>query len=399
MKLIYTFIVACCMSICNFAQVFNTGTITVTFNDPSRTGGFGSGGGPGRQIQSEVYYPATTAGSNVAVANGIFPIVVFGHGFVMDWNSYDNVYSQLSKRGYIVVLPRTEGNTSPNHNDFGLDLALVSQKMLALNTTNTLAPIFVGKVLQKAAIGGHSMGGGSSFLAAKNNTNIACLFNFAAAETNPKSSSAAKQVAVPTLIIGGELDCVASPASHQDKMYDSCVSNKKFEIILKKITHCDFGNGTNSNCLLGQNLSFCGSQTTNSVALARYMKYVNPFLDHLLKNNCNAGNVFMDSLNLSPLTFAKKITGTLACSTTGINEINIGNTKLYPNPANGDVLFIQSEQTIESIEVLDILGRQQLKEKATSEKQNVEISSLAKGIYLVNITIGDQVIQHKLIRE
>lgn len=399
MKQIYTFIAALCLNLGVLAQTFNTGTITLTFNDPTRTGGFGSGGGAGRQIQTEVYYPATTAGSNVAVASGSFPIVVFGHGFVMDWNSYDNVYEMLSKRGYIVALPRTEGNPSPSHSDFGLDLALVSQKMLALNATNTLAPIFVGKIAQKAAIAGHSMGGGSSFLAAKNNTNIACLFNFAAAETNPKSSSAAKQVTVPTLILGGERDCVAGAAGNQDKMYDSCISNKKFEIILKKLTHCDFGNGTNTNCVLGQNLSFCSSQITNSVALARYMTYVNPFLDHLLKGNCNAGNLFMDSLNMSTLIFAKKQTGTLACSTVGLNELTSGNTRIYPNPANGDILFIQSEQEISSVEIIDLLGRQQLKVVTTTSKQAIDISLLAKGIYILNITSGDKLLQHKLVRE
>ena len=31
-----------------FSQTFQTGTITLTFNDVARTGGFGSGGGPGR---------------------------------------------------------------------------------------------------------------------------------------------------------------------------------------------------------------------------------------------------------------------------------------------------------------------------------------------------------------
>jgi hypothetical protein len=42
---------------------FSVGHRTMTFNDPSRTGGFGSGGGAGRQIQTEIYYPAATAGT------------------------------------------------------------------------------------------------------------------------------------------------------------------------------------------------------------------------------------------------------------------------------------------------------------------------------------------------
>ena len=76
------FILITLLSTFGFAQTYQTGTITLTFNDASRTGGFGSGGGAGRQIQIEVYYPATVAGSNVAVASGSFPVVVIGHGFV-----------------------------------------------------------------------------------------------------------------------------------------------------------------------------------------------------------------------------------------------------------------------------------------------------------------------------
>ena len=50
----------------SFAQ-FSVGHTTITFNDPTRTGGFGSGGGTGRQIQTEIYYPAASAGTGVEV--------------------------------------------------------------------------------------------------------------------------------------------------------------------------------------------------------------------------------------------------------------------------------------------------------------------------------------------
>lgn len=381
------------------AQTFNTGTLTVTFNDPLRTGGFGSGGGPGRQIQTEIYYPAAVSGSNVALAAGSFPVVVFGHGFVMDWASYDNIYALLSKRGYIVALPRTEGGTSPNHADFGADIALVAQNMLALNATNTIAPAFTGKVLQKAALGGHSMGGGCSFLAAKNNTNIACVFNFAAAETNPKASSAAKFVTVPTLIIGGERDCVAPASTNQDKMYDSCLAAKKFEVILKKLTHCDFGNGTNSNCLLGQNLSFCGSQVSNTVALNQYMAFVNPFLDHLLKADCASGNRFMDSVNLSPVIFSKKQTGTLACVTAGIDELAKEEIRISPNPLQSDKLTLVSEFPLNTINVSDITGKIHISEQVDGFAATLELSVLPPGMYFIIIKSERGTSIRRLVKE
>jgi len=58
---------------------------------------------------------------------------------------------------------------------------------------------------------GHSMVGGSSFLAAENYTNFTALINFAAATTNPSSITAASHVTVPLLMFIGENDGVAPP--------------------------------------------------------------------------------------------------------------------------------------------------------------------------------------------
>ena len=95
------------------AQNLNIGHTTLTFNDPARSGGFGSGGGPGRQIQTEVYYPATVVGENTAVADGQWPVIVFGHGFAMNWDAYANIWNYLVPYGYIIAFPRTEGGLFP----------------------------------------------------------------------------------------------------------------------------------------------------------------------------------------------------------------------------------------------------------------------------------------------
>ena len=87
MRLLFI-IIAFIATIQSLAQNINVGHTTITFNDPNRSGGFGNGGGPGRQIQTEIYYPATTSGENVAVANGQWPVIVFGHGFAMNWDAY-----------------------------------------------------------------------------------------------------------------------------------------------------------------------------------------------------------------------------------------------------------------------------------------------------------------------
>lgn len=369
------------------AQTYSTGTITVTFNDPARTGGFGNGGEPGRQIQTEIYYPALTSGSNVAVANGQFPVVVIGHGFVMEWNSYDNIYSMLTKRGYIVALPRTEGTFNPNHSDFGKDLAIVGSKMLQLNITNTLTSIFAGKIIQKLAISGHSMGGGSSFLASSNHPNLTCLFNFAAAQTSPRSSQAAKTVTVPTLIIGGQSDCVVPYNTNQLVMWDSTAADKKFILNLKNLTHCDFGNGSSFNCVFGQTSSGCPSTVSNTLALNYYMNFVNPFLDALLKSDCAAADNFMDSLNLSGRIFSKNILGSISCSNTSIKENRNEDFILSPNPSNGNVNILYKENLGKiDVKTTGIDGKEiEIKSFENSNGLTLDTDVLAPGIYFITI--------------
>lgn len=391
MKKLFT-ILAILATFCINAQIFQTGTLTLTFNDPLRSGGFGSGGGPGRQIQTEIYYPAVTAGSNVAVASGTFPVVVIGHGFVMTWDSYDNIYSELSKRGYIVALPRTEGSASPNHSEFGRDLAQVAGKILDLNISNTITPIFVGKINGKAAIGGHSMGGGSSFLGASANNTLTSLFNFAAAQTNPRSSLAAKTVTVPTLIIGGRNDCVASYTTNQSIMWDSLASANKFALNLKNLTHCDFSNGGSTTCNFGQTTSGCGSTVSNTLALKMYMNFLNPFLDATLKGDCMAATQFMDSVNNSTVIFSKKLQGSIACAATGINLNNYNMISVFPNPTN-DHINITTGQFKDVVNLtLYNLNGEILKKLVIEPSQKVIIQMQAYpcGIYFIKVNSKEE---------
>lgn len=381
------------------AQTFPVGHMSINFKDPARTGGYSISGGistntvSGRDIGTEIYYPATLTGDNKPVANGQFPIVVFGHGFVMGWDSYDNIYNSLATKGYIVLLPRTEGGFSPNHTEFGSDLRFLGNAALDLNTisTSTVLAQFNGKISQKVAIGGHSMGAGSSYLAAASNNSINCLFNFAAATTNPSSISSASLVTIPTLVISGARDCVADTTVQNDH-YSALTSLQKFHIILKQLTHCDFGTGSNTNCVFGQNSSGCSNQVSNVLAFARYMNYLEPYLANQLKNNCGEGQRFMDSLNTnSSLRSGVKKTGTIACNTTEIKNFNNDySISVFPNPTKYNInISFSSEVNQQTVfELYDISGKQALKiiEENPFNVKEINIQSLDNGTYVLIVT-------------
>lgn len=168
-----------------FAQ-YPVGNRTVTFTDPDRGG---------RSVETVFYYPAVAAGSNQTFTTGDFPLIVFGHGFSMGQDAYGNFVSALVPLGYILAFPTTEGGLSPDHGDFGDDLEFLIRKIQSEGSGNATSFLY-GHVGSTSALMGHSMGGGSSFLAAANNFNITALVNFAAAETTPSAIVAASNVQI-----------------------------------------------------------------------------------------------------------------------------------------------------------------------------------------------------------
>lgn len=397
-------------SLAMLSQPFPVGHMSINFKDVGRTGGYAISGGvttntaTGRDIGTEVYYPATTAGNNQPVAAGQFPVVVIGHGFVMGWDSYDNIYNQLAAKGYIVLLPRTEGSFSPNHGEFGADLRYLANAGMNLNSisTPTVLLTFNGKVAQKSAIGGHSMGAGSSYLAAANNTSITCLFNFAAATTNPSSISSASLITVPSLVISGARDCVAD-TTVQNSHYNALASAKKFHVILTQLTHCDFGNGTNGNCTLGQGTSGCGNQVSNALAFPRYMNYLQNFLDNQLKNDCPAGQRFMDSVNTaSSLRSGLKKQGSIICLSTGIKESANSFYSVFPNPTQNTLNINFNNESLSNLKIEIVNTTGQIVYNTTihdrTNEITLDIETLDSGIYFLVVYNHEKKHIQKLVK-
>lgn len=297
------------------AQV-QVGHTTITFADPSRTGGFGSGGGSGRQIQTEIYYPAATAGDNVPILGGNYPVIVFGHGFVMVWSAYQNVWDAVVPEGYIIAFPRTEGSISPSHGDFGLDLAYVAEQ-IQNRGVNDPAFFFYQKTAPTTALMGHSMGGGAALLGSQNNANITAMAVLAAAETNPSAVAAAPGINVPSLIFSGGNDCVTPPATNQLLMYNALASKCKTHVTITGGSHCQFADD-NFNCGFGE------ATCTPSPAISRAQQhtslntYLIPFLNKYLKGTCSPNSNF-DGV----LAAGTDITYTQSCISQAGNNVTV----------------------------------------------------------------------------
>lgn len=293
---------------------YNVGHTTITFQDPSRGN---------RNIQTEIYYPTSgPAGNNVAIANDTFPVIVFGHGFVMAWSAYENIWQALIPKGYIMAFPRTEGNAfSTNHQRFGWDLQYLVGAMQDQGA-NSSSVLYQG-VATSTAIMGHSMGGGAGFLAADSlcqngSPLLRALIGLAPAESSSNgvsSINSARTVTVPSLILSGSQDGVTPPNVHHIPMYDSLASTCKTFVNIAGGAHCYFAN-SNFNCDFGETTSSSGISITRLEQQAMMLDYLEPFLDYWLKYDCSASEPLMDSLNLSTrTTFQQECTPSMTIDT------------------------------------------------------------------------------------
>jgi Secretion system C-terminal sorting domain len=75
-----------------------------------------------------------------------------------------------------------------------------------------------------------------------------------------------------------------------------------------------------------------------------------------------------------------------------VNAFDASTFEYYPNPTSGAVTFSLNNTTpIDAIEVTDILGKTLLSKTIHYSTTTIDVSSLAKGIYLVKVkAIGQE---------
>jgi pimeloyl-ACP methyl ester carboxylesterase len=310
-----------CFPIIGFGQqTLNIGHTSINFYDNSRN----------RNINTEIYYPANINGDDVAISIGNFPVIVFGHGFLIGWEAYENFWISLVSEGYILCFPTTEMGITPNHQLFADDLRFIASQVQIESQISS--SIFYNSVLPETAVMGHSMGGGTSFLAAENNPNFNTLINFAAAETNPSAILAATNITIPSLIFSAEDDCVSPPISNQNIMFDSLSSTCKTQINITNGGHCYFAN-ENFLCDFGESSCNTSLNITRSEQQNITNDFLKIWLNFYLKSDQNSLSVFNDSLQAS-----NKITYTQFCNSSSL---------VLEQPINKAVL-----------KVIDLLGRE-----------------------------------------
>jgi len=296
-----------------------------------------------RNINTFVFYPATADSNNAPIINDgtKFPVISFGHGFVMSSLAYRWLADALVPYGYIIGFPATEEGV-PNHATFGKDEVEVARALK--NYGDSINSFLYQKVNGYTAIGGHSMGGGASYLGMNGVNDITTFFNFSAAETfglyGIVATQAAKNCTRPALVLTGSKDCVAPPVGNSKTMYQNLKSEYKFFANIKDGSHCQFADANKTPCEAGELVACLGTTyIARNVQQTRTILMLKPWLDFWLKRDCDAITTFYNNstANITNIdTLQSKIIDCSALSVpTAVKQLKSLNAQLFPNPSNG----------------------------------------------------------------
>jgi dienelactone hydrolase len=349
---------------------FEVGHVSANYIDPTRSD---------RSIACEVYYPSTSTGDAVPVAEGTFPFIAFGHGFVMDYTAYQNITDVLVQEGYILIYVETEGGFAPAHADFGLDLAYVADHFFEENAT--AGSLFQSHLIDRCAIMGHSMGGGATWLAANTSESVDCIAGLAPAETNPSAIAAASNVTVPAIVLSGSSDAVTAPADNHTPIFESTASACKYFVNIIEGSHCGYAN-SGSLCDFGE-LFFAGlsreeqQQITHELLLA--------WFDVYLRDNAASNEVLQlyDEMQGNTET-------TIEC-VVSVAQSDAQGMLVFPNPCT-ESLFLESDASGSmTYSVMDLTGKVVASGVLMFSGGRAEVSTVQLPAGVFTILVNDKV--------
>lgn len=354
------------------AQQYEVSQLNKTFRDADRSN---------RRIRAEIYYPTNT--ENSQIAQGQFPVLILGHGFVMWSNAYQNFYDTLVPRGYIIVFVDSEGTVFANHDAFSKDIAFMAEA-IQKEGTNPNSPLF-GAVAKETGLMGHSMGGGAATVAASL-TDVETLVTFAPAQLRFNTLTPASKVIADAIVFSGSSDGVTPPAEDHIPIYENLGSNCKYFINITGGAHCYYAD-PNGPCDFGESTSSNNIQITRQEQQAIMFKFLNSWFDYKLKGDQNAEELFLDDLeDEDGISFESNCIETISES----NHI----FTISPNPAQSTIsIQSKSNTAIERIELYNSFGQL----LSQHRDQNINVSELKSGYYLIKIKTNTSVQTERLV--
>jgi dienelactone hydrolase len=312
-----------------------------------------------REVPCMVWYSAESPGP--------YPTVVFAHGFVMAPDDYEGLAEAFVEAGYVFVSIGTEQGFMPSHEAYGQDLAFVAHEI----SNNAVEGVLDGAFDGRIAIGGHSMGGGASWLSAESNPPVDAYVVFAPAETNPSAIAAGASIEVPALVVSGTGDAVTPPATQHEPIYAAAVNSPcRAFVSITDGGHCGYAD-PGTLCDFGE-LGFQG--LTHAEQLALSVSVVVPWLDAFLRDDLSG----LDGLEQAAASGGLDLT--LSCALSVATPQREALKVFYQNPPTGLTLHNTTNHPMQ-VTLWSVFGRPVLQQTLGPAAQ--WIPRLPNGMYVV----------------
>ena len=194
----------------------------------------------GSTFTATLHYPALAPGVEAAFdpSGGPYPVFSFGHGFLSAVTLYQSTLAHLASHGWFAIASQSEGGLFPSHGNFANDIRHCLDHLIEAGL-DPGSPYFGAVAGDRLAVGGHSMGGGSSMLAAAADPRILAVVPLAAADTNPSSIAAAAGIEAPLRLIVGSQDTIVPPGPSGGPMYANAPGPRQL-LTIEGGFHCGF---------------------------------------------------------------------------------------------------------------------------------------------------------------
>lgn len=178
----------------------SVGPFTHTRTTVSRTAASGYGGGT-------IYHPTNVTGPFGAIA--ISPGYTASQSTMSWWGE------RLASHGFVVITIDTN-STSDQPSARATQLMAALRQLVTFSNTSS-HPIYRKVDPNRLGVMGHSMGGGGSLIAARDNPSLKAAIPLAPWNSSTNFSG----VQVPTLVVACESDSIASVAAHASPFYNN----------------------------------------------------------------------------------------------------------------------------------------------------------------------------------
>ena len=223
----------------------------------------------------------------------------------------------------------------------------------------------------RIAIGGHSMGGGASWLSVESNPLVDAYVVFAPAETNPSAISAGALIEAPAMVVSGADDAVTPPATQHEPIYEAAVNSPcRAFVSIPEGGHCGFAD-PGTLCDFGE-LGFQG--LTHAEQLALSVSAVVPWLDAFLRDDPSG----LDELEQAAASGGLNLT--LSCALSVETPQPEALEVFYQNPPTGLTLHNTTNHPLQ-VALWSVYGRPVLQQTLGPAAQWTP--RLPNGLYVV----------------